>query len=528
MLHRRISLGLVVSALLLVSACGGARDKATESGDAGAPRQGGTLHYALGADPPTLDIQQTTAGVVATVAYNVVEFLYVRDEAGANIPMLAEKAEPDGDSRTWTVSLRKGVTFHNGETMNSADVLASYERWAKISLMGAQVAKRLQSVKATDDSTLVFTFKEPFGAFLSAISINSQGLAIYPASVVKKSTDTKLAELVGTGPYKLDKHDPGRMIKLVRFDRYAALPGDGPRGYGGRKPQYLDAIEFTPVSNEGARLAGFEAGKYDLVHGSSADALLALEGSRKVVVEKVDPTGFQAMLINQKSPVTANEKLRKGIQAALDHNAILAAGLGQGNFRLDPSIQLKETQWHSEASKESYNVHDVAKAKQLIADSGYKGQPLRLVTSRDLVRFYNQAVVVEQQLKDVGLNVTIETYDWATALEHRDDPNGWELFITDFGVKNDPIEQPFMKLCAYVGWWCDAEAQRIVNELYEVGDQTRRIELTGRFQEKVYEQVPFIKFGDTGGVVAHSARTGGVTRQGGNSVLAWNVWLNRP
>src|SRR5690606_35162946 len=84
-----------VSALLLTS-CGA---DASDSPD-DAQSSGGTLHYALGADPPTLDIQQTTAGVVSTVAYNVVEFLYVRDSDGENVPMLAKSAELGDDGLT--------------------------------------------------------------------------------------------------------------------------------------------------------------------------------------------------------------------------------------------------------------------------------------------------------------------------------------------------------------------------------------------------------------------------------------------
>ncbi|NED96537.1 hypothetical protein G1H11_14600 [Phytoactinopolyspora alkaliphila] len=530
-------IALLTLGALVLAGCGGSSggddgadgtdgDATSEEGaQAAGATTGGVLNYALGADPPTLDIQQSTAGVVATVAYNMVEFLYVRDTAGANVPMLAESAEVSDDGLTWTVQLREGVNFHNGEVMTAQDVIASYERWAEISSIGREVAGRLAEVSAPDEHTVVFDFERPFGAFLSAISINTQGLAIYPASVVESSSETELSEVVGTGPYQLDEYDTGRLIRLVRFDDYSALPGDGPDGYGGHKPQYLDAIEFVPVANEGARLAGFDAGEYDLIHGSSADALLTLEGSPNLTIERVDPTGFQAILVNHASEVTSDLKLRQAIQAALSHTEILTAGLGADNFRLDPSIQLKETEWHSTAAEELYDMADPARAEQLIAESDYDGSVIRIVTSRDLVRFYNQAVVIEQQLEAVGLNVEIETYDWSTALAHRDDEAAWELFVTDYGMKNDPVEQPFMKLCAYVGWWCDDETQAVVDALQEESDQARRKELNDEFQELLYAQVPLIKIGDTGGVVAHHNRIGGVTRQGGASVLAWNTWI---
>lgn len=523
-LVRALAASTTLAALTLTAACGGGGG-AGDDGAEGEPVAGGTLHYALGSDLPSLDVQQSTAGVVSTVAYNAVEFLYAPNAEGENIPMLAEGAEPSDDGKTWTVTLREGVNFHNGDVMTSADVKASYQRWTALTSTGGEVAERLDSIETPDDLTVVFHFKKSFGSFLSAIS--TQALAIYPESVVEASGEGELTELIGTGPYKLESQDPGRSVRLVRFEEYTADEGDGPDGYAGHKPQYLDAIEFEVVTNEASRLAGLETGKYDLVHGSSADALLTLEGAQGVTIDRLDPSGFQMLLINQKSDLTSDHKLREGIQAALNHEEILTAGLGADNFRLDPSFMVQETAWHSTVGEERYNMNDPEKAKKLIAESDYDGETIRLVTSRDLERFYNQSVVVQQQLEAVGLKAEVETYDWPTALEHRDNEAGWELFITDFGVNYDPVEQTFLQLCSYAGWWCDDTAESLVDELNTESDPDKRHEINDELQQEMYEQVPFIKIGDTAGIEAYADRVHGVEKAGSSGILPWNLWLDQ-
>lgn len=522
---RTLGVGAALAALSLTAACGGGSGGASGEGEEGEPVAGGTLKYALGADLPSLDIQQTTAGVVSTVAYNAIEFLYAPDAKGENVPMLAEGAEVSDDGKTWKVTLREGVPFHNGETMTSKDVQASYERWTELTSTGGEVADRLDSLEVPDEQTLVFQFTEPFGAFLSAIS--TQGLAIYPASVIEESGDGELTELVGTGPYKLESHDPGRSVRLVRFDEYAALEGEGPDGYAGHKPQYLDAIDFEVVTNEASRLAGLETGEYDLIHGSSADAMLTLEGAQGVTIDHLDPSGMQMMLINQKSKITDDQKLRQGIQAALNNEEILTAGLGAENFRLDPSLMLQETTWHTTVGEDRYNMNDVEKAKELIAESDYDGETIRLVTSRDLERFYNQSVVIQQQLEAAGLKAEVETYDWATALEHRDNEAGWEIFITDFGVNYDPVEQTFLKLCSYAGWWCDDTAESLMDDLQRESDVDKRHAIYDDLQEEIYDQVPFVKLGDTAGIQAYAERVHGVEKAGSSGILPWNLWLDQ-
>lgn len=520
---RALGVGAALTALTLTAACGGGTN-AGAKGDAGEPVKGGTLQYALGADLPSLDVHSSTAGVVSTVADNVVEYLYVPNDAGENVPLLAKGAEVSDEGKTWTVTLRDGVNFHNGEVMKAKDVKASYERWSKFSSTGKDVAKRLESVETPDEQTLAFHFTKSFGSFLSAIS----ALAIYPASVVEKSPETELSELVGTGPYKLESHDPGRGVRLVRFEEYSALEGDGPDGYGGHKPQYLDAIDFEVVTNEASRLAGLETGEYDLIHGSSADALLTLEGAQGVKVDRgLPPSGMQMLLINQKSKITSDQKLRQAIQAALNPQDILTAGLGADNFRLDPSYMLQETTWHSDAGAENYNQHNVEKAKALLAESGYNGETIRLVTSRDLERFYNQGVVVAQQLEAAGMKAEVETYDWPTALEHRDNENGWELFVTDFGVNYDPVEQTFLKVCSYAGWWCDDKAAGLVDQLNSESDPAKRHEVYDQLQGEIYQQVPFIKLGDTAGIEAYADRVHGVEKTSSSGILAWNLWLEK-
>src|SRR5439155_16704577 len=149
--------------------------------------------------------------------------------------------------------LRKSVPFHNGQELKAADVVASIRRWATKSGLGKALVEATETIETPDDSTLQFKMKQPYGAFAPSLALINQGCAIYPKSVIDATGDAPLKEVVGTGPSKFVSQQPDRLVRLARFDNYAALPGE-PRGYGGHKYAYVDQIDLTPVPDEAARV----------------------------------------------------------------------------------------------------------------------------------------------------------------------------------------------------------------------------------------------------------------------------------
>lgn len=492
----------------------------------GSGARGGTLNVALIGEPPTLDVQATTATIVGLITWNIFEPLFTFSPDYEIIPMLAESHEASDDGMINTVTLRQGVLFHNGAEMTSADVIASFNRWAAGSGIGGNLQAAIEELVAVDDYTLEFRMSQPYGSFLPSLSQNFQGLAIYPASVIEAAGDGLLTEYIGTGPYRFVEQLPDQYIRFARFDDYVALEGE-PNGYGGHKYQYVDEILFIPVPDEAARIAGLQAGDYHYLESISPDQSTELANAANVRVEVLPPTGWETFVLNWRSPLMSNVTLRRAFQAALDHEPILFGSQGEGFYRIDPGVMLLETEWHSTAAEELYNVADPEQARALLEEAGYDGTPLRFMTTQEYNDQYNAAVIGSQQLEAAGFTVELEIYDWATLLERRTDPELWDVLTTGISFKPDPSMLSILQLGTWPGWWESEPSMTAFNTMQSELEFEARFAAWEGLQQLFYEEVPMIKTGDSNAVTAVSTQVQGLTTQTQLGVAFWNIWLEQ-
>lgn len=548
LLRRAAGLGLSTPALAaLLAACGGSASTAESADGAGTSdetpsgvgsstnspessptsglgQRGGTLTAAYFDEPATLDIHLVTSRETGLVGWNIYEPLFAWSTTYEAIPMLAEAHEVSDDGLTHTLTIRQGVPFHTGQLLTAADVVASIQRWATKNSIGKEMLALVEQIEEVDEHTIEFHFTQPYSIFASALGLVYQGCAIYPKSVVEAAGDGEITEYVGTGPYRFVSWDRGRSIRLERFEEYAALPGE-PNGYGGHKYAYLDAMEFVPVGDEAARVAGLRAGDYTYAERISGDQVPTLEGDPEVAVVVVSASGWDMLNLNWRSPITGDAKIREAIQVALSCEPILEAGRGAGFYELYPSLMPKGTIWYTEAGGERYNQGDIAKAQQLLQEAGYDGAPLRLMTTQQDVTKYQASVVIQQQLEQAGFTVDLQIYDWATVNERRNDPDLWEGYVTNTSFRPEPTMMNPMKLCNYAGWWCSADSEAVLNQLLTESDFETRYQAWEQLQTLAFEEVPNIYLGHTNDVFAHSKRLLGLTSQAQLGAILWNCWL---
>lgn len=487
--------------------------------------QGGTIRVAMAGEPPTLDIHQTTAGIVSYITWSMYEPLFTYDENYQLIPMLAESHEVSEDGLTNVIRLRQGVPFHNGETMTAADVIASINRWGAISGVGQGLLEATDELVEVDDHTIEFRLTEPYGSLATALAINYQGCAIYPKSVIDAAGGAPIeTDFIGTGPYRLEERRIDQFIRLQRFEEYAAVEGEA-LGYGGHKFQYLDRIDFIPVADEAARVAGLLAGDYQFLTDFSPDQFDTIAASSELVVEKLPPSSWDTLVLNWNSPLMSDLLVRQAFQAALDHEPIMIAAHGEGFYRLDPSIMQRETAWATDAGAELYNQNDPEKARALLEEAGYDGTPLRLLSTQEYQYLYNVALVAAQQLEAAGFTVDLQTYDWATLVERRSDPEMWDAFTTSDPFKPDPAQMATMQVCNFPGWWCSDETTALVEDLRRESDFDTRYAIWEQVQANFYNEVPMIKVGDFNSVTAYSQNVGGFIPLTQITLPLWNMWL---
>ena len=513
---RRLRCLPVLIAALVVVLAGAARAEE-------APRSGGVFKVAMIGEPPTLDLHKTTAVIVQQITWHVYETLYTYDKNYNAIPLLVESHTVSDKGRTYTFKLRRGVKFHNGKELTSADVVASLQRWGRLATPGKQFWKNVEGVDARDPLTVVLYLKDTSGAVLTGLARPNNGAVIYPKEVVDAAGDNDVKEIIGTGPYRFVEHKPDRHLKLVRFKDYAAR-SDAPDGFGGKRTAYLDEILFLPVPDVAVRLAGVETGEYHLGTQIQQDQYERIKTLPGVVAGIIKPEGWSTAVLNHKQGLMTDKRVRQAFQAALDMEPIMAAGFGNKAFyRLDPGLSFPEQpEWHSRVGGELYNQKNPAKAKKLLQEAGYTGAPVRWITTKEYQWMFKNALVAKQQLEAAGFTIDLQVVDWATLVQRRNKPEVWDVFSTGFSFNPEPAFST-ATACNWPGWWCHEDKEQWMAALARETDGKKRKAMWDKVQQIFYDDVGRVKFGDVFGLTAVRKEVHGFRPT--NETNLWNVWL---
>ena len=465
----------------------------------------GTRNFAtlaMVAEPQTLDPMASTADLVGTIMQHVYETLYTFDAKWNVVPMLAEAMpKVSADGKTYTIALRRGVMLHNGRELNADDVVASLQRWMDQSPRGKAVAKQLASLKATGPHGVEIVLNQPYAPLLAQLALPS-GMAVIMA---KDSIATPLTSFIGTGPYRFKERKPDQYVLLTRFDKYT--PRKEPAsGYGGKREAAIEELRFVPVPNANTRVEGALAGQYDYADLLPVEALPRLEKSGGKTVPILTPSfGFPYLVFNTKEGVSANGPLRQAMQTAIGEGEMLAAGFGDTRFFVAEGNHFpKGSPFYSTAGAERYNQRDAKKAKDAAEKAGYKGEPVRILTSRQYDFHYNMALLMAEQLKRAGFKVDLNVVDWATLVQRRNDSKLWDIYITHSGQFPEPMLSPPQLGDGAPGWWTTPAKQAALAAFNQEPDPAKRGALWAKVQQVVYDEVPYINVGKFNGLSARS------------------------
>jgi peptide/nickel transport system substrate-binding protein len=488
------------------------------------PKSGGTLRVAIIGEPPTIDAHWATATIVFTLSSHIAEALFTLDDKYNVIPMLADSYEIGDKGKTYTIKIRQGVPFHNGKEMTSADVVASLNRWGKIATVGKRLFSQVESFKALDKYTVEFRLKGPSGIVLPALANTNQFPAIYPKEAIDEAGDGQLKQHIGTGPYRFVERIPDRHIKLARFDKYAART-EPQSGFGGKKIAYTDEIVFFPVPEMATRIAGIESGDYHIADWIAPDSYKRLKENPKLEPIIVKPKEYVTAIFNKKTGLFTNKKLRQAVLAALDMDSIMKGAYGQEDFyRLDNGLAFKEQVWYTDVGKEKYNQKNKERARQLLKEAGYKGEPIRWMCSQAYDWMYKSSLVIKQQLEDVGMKVDLQVLDWASVVQRRNDPSMYDVFVTGMPLAGDPS---FLLVlgCDWPGWTCIPALETLMAKFVQESQFSKRMETWKEIQKLCWEEVPFIKLGDFFILRLKDKSIKGDKIM--NEAFFWNVWIDK-
>ena len=206
----------------------------------------------------------------------------------------------------------------------------------------------------------------------------------------------------------------------------------------------------------------------------------------------------------------------------------MQAGYGKGFYRLDPSLMFKETSLALDGRAGALQPAEPGQgAGACSARPGTTARPLRFMSTQEYKNMYNEAVVAQQNLEAAGFKVQPLVFDWSTMLKNRNDDKVWDVFVTGFVFRVDPVALPFLPGCAWPGWWCHERKVALARQLQQGADFKARYRSYEDIQRVFYEDVPAIKVGDGLGVTAISAKLKGFDGRIQLEPEFTNVWLER-
>jgi len=491
---------------------------------AGTAYAGGTLRYATVGEPPSLDQHVVTSDLATTIAHHMFEGLYTFNAANEPVGLLASGEQIEDDGKTIIISLREGVTFHNGELMTSADVVASLQRWGEHGSRGGLLFENVTSLEATGDHEVTIKLSAPFGPWKNLMAFINGGPAIYPASALDGASKEPITpeNYIGTGPYKFSEWKPNRHVELLRHDDYVSPEGDAD-GYAGARMANFDKLQFMPVPDAGTRISGLQAGDYDYAESIPGDLFADLDADPAVTTILNGGPIFGLVFMNSKEgPLKENFELRRAIQSALDKVPALQVSIGpeklwgaNGSFLPEGNV------WHTEAGADNFSKGDTEGAMEMAKAAGYGGEPIKFMVSTNYAFHYDQAVVFTKQLAQAGFNIDLQVYDWATLIEKRAQPDQWDLFFTHHGFVPDPILISVMN-DSYPGWWETEEKAELKAKFTASADPAERQAIWADIQTLIYDQVPTMKTGDVYTYNIASPELAGLTE----STLIWPHFWN--
>ncbi|MQQ09069.1 ABC transporter substrate-binding protein [Epibacterium sp. SM1979] len=376
------------------------------AGTALAAETGGRLDIVVQPEPPGLMLGLVQNGPTQLVAGDIYESLLRYNTDLEPQPSLAKSWTISDDGLVYTFTLQDGVKWHDGTAFSADDVVFSADVFLRETHARLRSSlKYVDSITAPDAQTVVFTLNEPFGPFISIFETGT--MPIVPKHIYEGTdyaNNPANATPIGTGPFKFSAWEKGSYIHLVKNEDY----------YLDGLPK-LDEVFYRVIPDAAARAVAFETGEVDVLPGGSVEnwdvpRLTAMEGvcSTGKGWEFFAPHAW--MWLNNREGPTADKRFRQAVMYAMDREFVRDV-VWNGFGKVPTGPVSSKTNFYTD----DVNIyeHDPAKAKALLDEMGYNGEPVRLLPLPYGETWQRWAEAVRQNLSEVGIKIEIDATDVA-------------------------------------------------------------------------------------------------------------------
>lgn len=457
-----------------------------------------TLKVAL-----TADIRSSNPGVnrddnTDSVILNVVEGLVGYGADGDVRPLLAENVEVSDGGLTYAFKLRRGVKFHNGAELTSADVLWNWQRymapttdWRCLGEFDGRSGLQVLSVDAPDPYTFVMRINRPSALFLDALARTDCGMTgiVHKASLKADGTWDKP---IGTGPYVFSDWKRGRGVTLTRFKEYKSPTGTA-NGYVGNKDPRIDVVQLDVIPDPATVKLAIASRTIDVAQVMSSD-MQELRKAPGVATIASPDSSKHAILFRTEDPVISDQKFRQAVAAALDYGQLVDAA-SDGLSSPNNSAVFPGSVYFDAVQKKGV-AFDIEKARKLLAESTYKGQPIKLIANkRSPMPSFQVAVVAQDMLKAIGVNLEIEVLEWASQLD-RYNSGKYQMMSFSYSARLDPALS-YEQFSGDKGKqprkvWDNPKALGLLRQSYDTSDPALRRQLFDSLHEMMSADMPLL------------------------------------
>lgn len=417
-------------AVTLFAGCGNKQGSSTKAPEASsAAQKDQTFIFSRSATITNFDPQKPVTGQQTMLQYLYYDSLVsTNTKDGKPVGKLATSWDMAKDGLSWTFKLRQGVKFHNGYDFNADDVVASFHRLLTdpVSATAKKDYTSLSSVEKVDDYTVKLILSKPIGALLN----NLTTFSIFSAKVYKELGENAFVfndkyKPIGTGAFKCTSYTAGGDVVFTRNDDWWGLK----TGTGSN----CKTIIYRPLTEEATRLAGAQTGQLDFIDNITSDSVDKLTAVKNLKVDRLPSSAGVYLGFMCDQGIFQDKNARLAAVYAIDRDLLASAIAGGGRGATWPVT--KQTQGFSD--EVIIPKQDLAKAKEYLAKSSYKGEPVTLLASNGLFARSNEIYQsVASMLTEAGFKVNLQVLDNATVTTMRTQKK-YDMICTNNIMGND-------------------------------------------------------------------------------------------
>ncbi|MEZ5738227.1 MAG: ABC transporter substrate-binding protein [Burkholderiaceae bacterium] len=386
-----------------------------------------TLRVGLAEDPDALDPTMARTFVGRIVFDALCDKLVDVDEKLNYVPQLATKWAWSDDGKSLTMTLRDGVTFHDGEKFDAQAVSYNIDRHKNMkgTRRGGDL-KPVTGVEVMDPLTVKINLSAPYQPLLAALA-DRAGMMVSPKAAEAGGEGFALKP-VCSGPFKFAERIAQDKIVLERFD-----------GYWGKADIHFDKVVYLPIPDATVRLANLKSGQLDFIERVAASDMAGLQKEGRFKTAAITEIGYQGLTLNvnngeqAKTSALHDPRVREAFELSLDRDGIVQVVMeGQaeaGNQWVSPGSAFY-------AKSVPPVKRDVARAKALLKEAGVTKPTVKLLaaTTSDAQKI---AQVVQAMSAEAGFDVKIQTTEFATSLNMAT-KGEFEAYILAWSGRADP------------------------------------------------------------------------------------------